>query len=322
MKKSPLACALALSLLISSNALFAASVTTLPSRRLPVLEQLHSHQAVKQMNDIRQEHVRLSNREFRNKLREMAAGWSYRSSIFGMMGGMDLSSGGKNPLLWGSNELHSRFHPKLEKLAPGGVFLGVGPEQNYSLAAKSRSDSAIFFDRNPSTVIFHLYMRSVLRSGAMTSVPKLASLKSSHGIQLFEKDIGDHTLSSYLKLNAGKLEELTDRIASELTEADLRHLNELASRDAIEVRLSSLDARFLDEISQELRGRGEQLKAAYVSNALEAEYTPKVTRSLIEAIRALPMREDGVLLSTCARAPSNRKSVAGAWIPSKPKRAT
>ena len=62
-----------------------------------------------------------------------------------------------------SNESYFQYViPELEKRArPGGVYLGVGPEQNYSYIAAVRPSMAVIFDIRRGNLLLQLMYKSI-----------------------------------------------------------------------------------------------------------------------------------------------------------------
>lgn len=212
---------------------------------------------------------------------------------------------------WISNENHlDLFHDVVKD--KGGVYVGVGSDQNYLLGAWARSEVLVLMDFDQAIVDLHRVYRVLFRAAETPEeFLHLWQLKSRPEVRrLVEEGYADKKVRASALRAYGTarwtVERRLKRVVEQMEkaslpcflvdEAEYAHLRRLFLEDKVFMVRGDLTARrSVSAIAQAAAQAGLKVGVLYLSNA--EQYFP-YDAQYRSNMRALPLGEDGVVLRT------------------------
>ena len=212
---------------------------------------------------------------------------------------------------WISNENHLElFHDAVKD--KGGVYVGVGSDQNYLLGAWARAEVLVLLDFDQSIVDLHRVYRVVFRAAETPAdFLRLWTLKSRPEVRrLIQEGYADpRERASALRAHGTArwaVERRLKRVVEQMTkvslpcflvdEADYAHLRRLFLDDKVFMLRGDLTAqRGVSAVGRAVARAGMKVGVLYLSNA--EQYFP-YDRRYRSNIRELPMDEGSVVVRT------------------------
>lgn len=211
-----------------------------------------------------------------------------------------------------SNERrHDLFFPALARL--GGGYLGVGSDQNYTLAAMAQADFIFLVDIDAEVIRWHkIYAALVPISETPTDLLRLLAPRATQAVkqalsQRWPEQAAELFLSYrnfrhliYRHLRAEQLVEQNGRAVTWMSSPQLyAHIRDLMRTQRVIARIGDLHGeRTLLSIGDSARAVGCHLRVIYLSNVEQwFRYSPQFRRNLVK----LPHDGRTVVLRTLAR---------------------
>ncbi len=213
--------------------------------------------------------------------------------------------------LYGNEYDLDLFSPHIQGL--GGVYVGVGPEQNYHLAADVRPDLMVLLDYDEQVVMVHMIHIAFIRASddIVTFLRRYDEEAQETSLGLLEAAWRKHPKWSKLKtffprvrkklskvMHISRKQGLKGRFLSFLSDderyafvRDLARAGRILPMDG-----NLLGNTTLQELSEVLRRYNKRVKVLYLSNA--EEYWWPVPKAYHENILAIPFAPDGLILRT------------------------
>lgn len=212
--------------------------------------------------------------------------------------------------LWSNERRHDLFFDDLRSL--GGGYIGVGADQNYSLAAAARADRVWLVDLDAEVIyLHHLYLALVARAPTAAEFlrllgsarePQVAAALVARGLDERQQQGALEIFRAHQTLLRRKLERTASYFpggaaANWLNDPALyQHLRQLVESGRIVARLGDLNGpRTMQQIGEEAERDEVPVRVLYLSNAESwFRYNSRFVRNL----SALPIDERSVVLRT------------------------
>lgn len=204
------------------------------------------------------------------------------------------------------------YYPFIKNL--GGVYIGVGSIQNFTLAAWAKAQSIYLLDFTKIVVLankIHItFLKEAKSKEEYLSLFQKQNFSQGESIlkkEFSEKEFGElqkayHITSAYFRQYLSQMPKIQKTSAYPVyfsEDSDFFYLQNLAKKGEIFSLAGNLNGEItLKSIAQDIKQKKMQVGILYLSNA--EEYFPKYQENFRQNILVLPVDEKSLLLRTLA----------------------